>query len=238
MRCIIIEDEPLALKVMTTYVKKVPFLELQAGFRNPLQAVQYLQEQSVDLVFIDINMPALNGLQLLQSLTQPPMIIFTTAYAEYAVDSYEFSAVDYLLKPIEFDRFLRAVNKAHQRFQEDAVKHSRPQNREPDLLFIKSGHKTYRLKVNDILYIEAENNYVKYVTPERSILSLDSLSQLEQQLPATHFIRVHKSFIIAIRHVDILQKEFITIQDQRIPVGRVYREAFFARIDKIGRQGN
>ena len=232
MRCIIIEDEAPALQIMEAYARKVPMLEVLAGFRNPIEAVRFLQQNEVDLIFIDINMPELTGLELVRSLPHPPLVIFTTAYSEYAAESYDLDAVDYLLKPIPFDRFLRAVNKAAQQVAktETPAAVGQAHERKEKAFFVKSGSLTHRLL--------PENNYVKYVTTDKKILSLDSLSRLEQELSASQFIRVHKSFLVAIHQIDLIQKTFVEIQGRRIAVGRVYRSAFFERIDAIGRQGN
>ena len=240
MRCIIIEDEAPALQILEAYARKVPMLEVLAGFRNPIEAVRFLQQNEVDLIFIDINMPELTGLELVRSLPHPPLVIFTTAYSEYAAESYDLDAVDYLLKPIPFDRFLRAVNKAARQVAktESPAAVGQVHERKDKAFFVKSGSLTHRLLPEDILYIEAENNYVKYVTADKKILSLDRLSRLEQELPASQFIRVHKSFLVAIHQIDLIQKTFVEIQGRRIAVGRVYRSAFFEHIDAIGRQGN
>jgi len=232
MNCIILEDEPLALNIIQSYVDKVPFLQLQATFRYPLEALNYLRNHIIDLMFLDINMPDLTGIQLFKSLQTAPMTIFTTAYSQYAIESYDLNAVDYLLKPIEFDRFLKAVNKAHQHLEnKNTSLLETPQNKSSDILFVKSGYKTYRLNLNDILYVEADGNYATYITLDRKIISTDRLGKLMQILPEDRFIRVHKSFLIAFAHIDILQKEFITIKDKRIPIGRAYRAAFFERIE-------
>lgn len=238
MRCVIIEDEAPALQIMETYVGKTPMLELAASFRNPMQAVRFLQGEEADLLFVDINMPELSGMDVVRSLTRPPLVIFTTAYSQYAADSYEVDAVDYLLKPIQFDRFLRAVNKATQRLSDiDTQLSATLDTPASDRFFVKSGHKTYQITTAELLYISSENNYVRYALGSKEVLSLDSLSHLEKQLPAEQFIRVHKSFIIAIAHIDELQKEFITIRGKRIPIGRAYRQRFFDRINEIGRKG-
>ncbi|MEL6833985.1 MAG: LytTR family DNA-binding domain-containing protein [Bacteroidota bacterium] len=239
MRSVIIEDEAPALQIMEAYVDKTPMLELVASFRNPMEAVRFLQAGEIDLLFVDINMPELNGMDVVRSLTRPPLVIFTTAYSQYAADSYELDAIDYLLKPIQFDRFLRAVNKAVQRLNDrnKPPLPSAPDSSAADRFFVKSGHKTFQVNTAELLYIASENNYVRYVTYNKEILSLDSLSQLEKQLPNDQFIRVHKSFIVAISQIDTLQKEFITIRAKRIPIGRAYRRRFFDQIDKMGRKG-
>lgn len=240
MRCIIIEDEAPAMQIMQSYVEQALGLELLASFRNPLEAIRFMQNSTVDLLFIDINMPGLNGLEFVRALPQPPLIIFTTAYSQYAIDSYDLDAVDYLLKPIQFNRFLLAVNKAMQRGSTPAALQAitTAEPAEEKTIFIKSGNKTYQLPIDDILYVEAQNNYVKYVSKDKKILSLDSLSRLEEELPAQQFVRVHKSYLVAINKISSIQHGYIEIQAQRIRIGRAYKTAFLARIDTIGRQGN
>ncbi|MEM8523359.1 MAG: LytTR family DNA-binding domain-containing protein [Bacteroidota bacterium] len=237
MNCIIIEDEPLALNILQSYVEKVPNLKLEETFRDALKAWEYLQQNDIDLLFLDINMPDLSGIQLLKALPNPPMVIFTTAYAQYAIESYNLEAVDYLLKPIEFDRFLKAVQKASKRKRKEydlfVDKELIWKNQSTDLFFVKSGVKNFKVKLSNILYIEAADNYVKYALKDQKILSLDSLSNLETILPSDQFIRVHRSYLIAIAHIDILQKEFITIAKQRIPLGRTFRTQFFERIERL-----
>jgi len=230
MTCAIVEDEPLALHILETYVQKIPFLDLKASFRSPMAAMNYLQQTPIDLLFLDINMPDLSGIQLLKSLTKAPLIIFTTAYSKYAIESYELSAVDYLLKPFELERFLKAVNKAHQTWQKSPLESSFPQV--PEFLFLKSGTKTFKVLLQDILYVEAAENYVSYVTKERKILVLDRLSSLEKTLPAPLFVRAHKSYIVGLTHIEVLERSAITIGTERIPIGRAYRKALFERIEK------
>lgn len=235
MTCIIVEDEPLALNILKSYVEKVPSLKLQTTFRDALRAWEYLQKNNIDLLFLDINMPDLNGLQLLKALPITPMVIFTTAYTQYAIESYNLDAVDYLLKPIEFDRFLKAVHKASKRTKEEksGQKELISNTKQFEFFFVKSGTKNFKVTLSDILYLEAAGNYVHYILPDQKILSLDSLSKLEVILPSKDFIRVHKSYIIAIAHINIIQKEFITIQNQRIPIGRAFRTAFFERMEEF-----
>ena len=240
MRCIIIEDEAPAMQIMQSYVERAVGLELLASFRNPLEAIRFLQKNAVELLLIDINMPGLNGLEFVRALPQPPLIIFTTAYSQYAIDSYDLDAVDYLLKPIQFNRFLLAVNKALQRNASPTGinRNTEPESADEKTIFIKSGNKTYQLSIDHILYIEAQNNYVKYVTKDKTILSLDSLSRLEGELATQQFIRVHKSYLVAIAKITTIQHGHIEIQTQRIRIGRAYKKALFERIDTIGRQGN
>ncbi|MEM1325718.1 MAG: LytTR family DNA-binding domain-containing protein [Bacteroidota bacterium] len=234
MTCIIVEDEPLALRILESYIQKVLTLDLQACFRDALKAWEYLQQNEVDLLFLDINMPDLNGIQLLNALPQPPMVIFTTAYAQYAVESYQLNAVDYLLKPIAFDRFLQAVQKASKRISQVEQLSTQPSQSQPDFCFIKSGVKRIKVKIADILYVKAEGNYVSYITNDQKILSLDNFANVTKRLPEPQFVRVHKSYLVAIVHIDVLQKAFIRIGRERIPIGRAYRVTFFDRMGEFG----
>lgn len=239
LRCIAIDDEPIALKVIERFVKKVPFLELLGSFQNPVEASLFLQENPVDLIFLDIQMPDLTGLQFLQSLTDPPKVIFTTAYSEYAVESYELDAVDYLLKPIPFERFLKAVNKAYKLHQAE-VEHDLAQDEEDakhdalsPYLFLKSDTRIFKVKRDEIRYIEGMRDYIAVHTPQKRILTLMSLSKMLSRLPATDFIRVHKSYIINLHHIALIQQNRVIIGEKEIPISNTYREDFFSRIEKL-----
>jgi two-component system LytT family response regulator len=239
MNCIAVDDEPLALKVIQRLAGKVPFLEMLATYQNPILALEFMQENPVDLMFLDVQMPDLTGIQFLQSLPNPPKVIFTTAHSQYAVDSYELDAVDYLLKPIPFDRFLKAVNKAyklHQLEQEhQAELHEEPQEEEDALspyLFLKSDTRIFKVKQDEIRYIEGMRDYIAVHTADQRIMTLMSLSKMLKRLPQSDFIRVHKSYIINFHHISLIQNNRITIGDREIPISNTYREEFFDRIEK------
>ena len=241
MKCIVIDDEPMALELLASYCRKAPFLELVAQFDDSLEALAWLAGNPVDLIFLDINMPDLNGLQFARSLREPPMIVFTTASAEHAVTGFEMDAVDYLLKPIPFDRFLQAADKARRRLEAESDRKSvspqqapRPQEgasqeRDP-FLFIKSGHKHVRLEIDEILYLESDRNYVFWVTAERRIMALMKLDAALAMLPAGAFARVHKSYVVALGKVDEVSRHELVIGDREIPIGDAYRKAFLAAI--------
>jgi len=225
MRCLLIDDEPKALEILSGYIEKVPDLELEGTFRDALKALKYIHENPVDLLFLDINMPDLSGIQFLDTLHDKPMVIFTTAYSDYALESYDYDAVDYLLKPIEFDRFLKAVNKAWQRIpikKKNAVSY----NGSTDYVFIKSGTDYHKLKTGDILYIRGTGNYLTFVTSRKKILSLLTMKKALAILPEK-FFRIHKSYIINFEHVDLIEADEVRIKDSRIPIGDVYRERLF-----------
>ncbi len=233
LRAIAIDDEPKALDIVRLYADKIPFLKLDKTFRDALEALSYLKEESVDLIFLDINMPDLSGIEFLQSLTNPPMVIFTTAYSEYAVESYDYQAVDYLLKPITFTRFLKAVNKAAEIFENTKfVAHHEPDGtkHETGHLLVKSGTEMYNISYQNILYIEGAQNYVFIHTPEKKIISLMRMKEMELKLPSTLFFRIHKSFIIALKQIDKIEAYQVTIKNHIIPIGKIYKEAFLKQI--------
>lgn len=235
MKCIAIDDEPKALGVISYYAQQVPLLQLAATFRSGLDALALMQKEAVDLIFLDINMPDLTGLEFLQALPQPPLIIFTTAYSEYAVQSYDWdTVVGYLLKPIEFPKFLKAVNKAAAQHQ---LRH-RPQlknNLTPtaaEFILVKSGTQTHQIKLTDILYLEASGNHVYFVTKDRKIITLNTLQEVAKLLPPHLFYRVHKSFIIGRQHLEIIESYQVKINGREIPLGKTFREAFLEEFKK------
>ena len=239
IRCVVVDDEPMALEVLEDYIKMTPNLVLQHTFNNSLEALAYLQTNETDLLFLDINMPDLSGIQLLKSLRQPPMVVFTTAYSEYGVKSYEFDAVDYLLKPIEFDRFLKAVNKAVEQFntRHKAGAHSSGAKDEEvsatkEYIFIKSGYQLIKLKLDTILYVEASKNYVTFVTTDKKVLALMPLSEVMQLLPPDDFFRIHKSYIVALRHIDAIERQHVNLNKQQLPIGKTYAADFFKLLNQ------
>lgn len=233
MKCIAIDDENMALKVLETYIAKVPFLELAGTFTDAIKALEFLHGTSVDILFVDINMPDISGIQLVRSLPVRPNIIVTSAYPEYAAESYEFDAVDYLLKPIEFERFLKAVNKA--RLKQQPTQSSLPllpiatKNNETTII-VKSGTALRRIKTDDILYIEATGNYVSIVLERETVMSLQTMSQIMEPLPPQKFIRVHKSYIVPLRRISTVNRSSVLIGSREIPIGSIYREALLQRL--------
>jgi DNA-binding LytR/AlgR family response regulator len=231
MKCIAIDDEPLALELITGYIKKTPFLEFVEGFTNPFKAMSFLLKTPVDLVFIDINMPELSGIELLKALPVLPKIIFTTAYSEYGAESYEFNAVDYLLKPVKYERFLKGVNKAYDLYpskREDVATPLVEQN-SPSVL-IKSGTKTFKIATDDILYIEAAGNYMMFHTLKGKVMTLLPMNEILKMLPSNTFKRIHKSYIISLKHIEIIEKAIVVINKTKIPIGITYREHFLNMI--------
>jgi len=225
MKCLVIDDEPKAVEILSDYIGKVPDLECEAAFRDPLKALNHIQNNPIDLLFLDINMPDLSGIQFLNALEYHPLVIFTTAYSEYALDSYDYNAVDYLLKPIEFDRFLKAVNKAFRRYKEKK-KGRLPLKGDSGYIFIKSGTDYHKLDTRSILYIKGTGNYLTFVTLSKEILTLLTMKEALEILPP-QFHRVHKSYIINLDHVELIEAEEVRIKDQRIPIGDHYRDSLF-----------
>jgi two-component system, LytTR family, response regulator len=227
MNCIIIDDEPMAIEILKRYVEDVSFLKLLNTFRDPIQALTFIHQKTVDLIFLDINMPGLSGIQLAQILSKEVLFIFTTAYSEHAIKGYELNTVDYLLKPIEFDRFLKAVAKA------DELKALRDNNKgvlasgenRERIVFFKSGTTIYKIDVDDILYLEKEGNYFYvYTSNGKKLLVRMNFQDIFNLLPAGSFTRVHKSYIINIKHIDQIESQQIIINKAVIPIGITYRE--------------
>jgi len=237
MKCIVVDDEPFALELIKGYIEKTPFLELAGAFSNPLKAMQFLMANQAELVFLDINMPEISGLGMLNSLRTKPLVIFITAYPEYGAESYNYDAVDYLLKPVKYERFLKAVNKAY-----DAAGKSKPEkvvtdtNRDDEsALLLKSGSQVYRVLPKNILFVEGTGNYMAFYTTGKKILSLLTMKEAIAHLPADQFVRVHKSYIISLAHIDVIERHQVIIQGHRIPIGITYREQFFAKYRMPGK---
>lgn len=216
LTAIAIDDEPLALEVVRSHAGKVPYIDLLDCFTNAFEAIIYLQKKPVDLLFLDIKMPDINGIELLNSLGKKPLVIFTTAYSEHAVESFELDAVDYLLKPFSFARFLKACNKAN------AIISLRGAADKKDYLFLKTGYEQVRVNLNDIYYLEATGNYVSFVLKDKTHLSRMTITEVEHLLPADKFVRTHRSFIAAIDKIDKIERHQITVNGVILPVGSTY----------------
>lgn len=220
IKCIIVEDEPLAAKVLADYVSQVPFLVLGGIFKDAILATEYLRDHQTDLIFLDIHLPRLKGLAFLKTLTAPPAVIITTAYHQYAVEGFNLSVTDYLLKPFEFERFLHAVNKVKSKQagkppESGAVK---------DHLFFNVQKKKVKIQLADILYIESQREYIKIVTTKKEYISKMSTHQIEDLLPTGSFKRIHRSFIISVNKIDSYTAEEVEISGHLIPVGRGYKD--------------
>ena len=238
IRCIAVDDEPLALDIIESYISKLPFLELVKTCSSATEAMQVLQEEQVDLMFLDIEMPELTGIQFLNILKHQPLIIFTTAYPDYALEGFNQDAVDYLLKPIPFDRFLKAVTKAQERLQrngkstEAAAPAQHSPQQEQDFMFVKADYKTIRVDFKDILWIEGLKDYIIIQTKDQKIITLLSMNKMMEKLPDTKFLRVHRSFIVSLQKIDSIEKSRIRIGNKEIPIGEVYKEQFLKWVDE------
>lgn len=227
IKCVIADDEQLARQLLKSYVDKLPQLELVAMCKNAVEVLSVLQDNTVDLLLLDIQMPDLTGIDLLKTVQYPPKVIFTTAYKEYALEGFELNVVDYMLKPIAFDRFVRGVNKVQELLNHNA---NRPYSKSEDVtvqskdyISIKADHKLYKLNFSDIIYIEGMREYVAFHTNDNKILTLESLRNLEDTLPE-HFMRVHKSFIVNKDKIQSLSGNQIEIKGINIPVGKSYKK--------------
>lgn len=216
MTSIAIDDEPIALEIVRAHAAKVPFLELKANFTDAFKAMDYLQKEPIDLIFLDIKMPDISGLDFLKSLNRKPLVIFTTAYTEHAVMSFELDAVDYLLKPFSLARFLKACNKANELYQ------LRNSSAAADHIFIKTGYEQIKLRFDDICYIEAEGNYVNFVLKSSRLLSRMTFTEIENILPKNKFLRIHRSYMVAKSAVDKIERHQVHINGINLPVGETY----------------
>jgi len=222
--CIIIEDEPLALERTKDFVLKIPFLQLDATFDNALNGLAYLSSNKVDLLFLDINMDELSGIELLESTTVDSQIIITTAYQEYALKGYELNVTDYLLKPYTFNRFLQAVNKAQKNLQQIV-----PENA-PDYIFVKTENRLEKIMLDEIIYIEGMRDYRRIHTMNKRIMTLQNFKELELIIPSSIVCRVHKSFMVGINKIESIERNRIKIADQLIPISETYKATFFKAI--------
>ena len=227
MICIAVDDEPLALQIIEDYIQKISFLELKGTFTNAIEATNYINNHTIDLVFLDIQMPNLTGIEFIKSLVQPPMIIFTTAYNKYAMQGYELNVIDYLLKPFSFERFFQAVNKSQELFKlKENNKYNQAVLRQNDFLLVKEDYQTIKINFENILYIESMADYIRIVTPGKKHTVLATMKSIDNLLPNSGFIRVHRSYIIALSKIISFNKKSISIGDMHVPIGDSYRDDF------------
>ncbi len=233
LQTIVIDDEPLAIKLVTSYIEKTPFLQLVGSFENPLSAMEFLETKPVDLIFLDIQMPDITGTEFARMLNKGPKIVFTTAYEKYALEGFKLEAVDYLLKPFGYNEFLEAAKKVKKLIDLERVTPSQIEANN-EFLFLKSEYKIRRINFNDILYIEGLKDYVKVFIQNEAhpILSITSLKGLEQKLPSTKFMRVHKSFIVNLNKIQTIERSRIVFGNVYIPVGDQYKEKFQEFLDR------
>lgn len=238
MKCVIIDDEPLAVELIKEFVSKVESLELIRTFNNAIDAITVINNSNIDLIFLDIEMPHFSGIDFLNAIDKKPIVIFTTAYSNYAVEGFDLGAVDYLVKPIPFHRFLKSVMRAQQLFNSQNLtstvltpKVAVPEI-EPDFMFVRSEYENVKINFSDILFIEGLKDYVKiYTTDNKFTLTLISLIKLENLLSTKGFARIHRSYIINIKYVKSIQKNKVLLADKRIPISESYKNSFFERIN-------
>jgi DNA-binding LytR/AlgR family response regulator len=224
IKCIVVDDEPLALSVLEKYISSLSSLELLKKCTNALEAMAFLHENQIDLMFLDIKMPQVTGLEFLKTLTHPPEVILTTAYSEYALEGYEYSVVDYLLKPFSFERFLKAVNKVIMKKNVETKQISTSENKTyEDFIFLKADKIDHRIPFSDIIYIEGYGNYIKVFIKDKMLLVSETMTTIEKNLPVNLFVRVHKSFIVSIAKIQQIEGNMIRIGKNCIPIGNFYK---------------
>lgn len=229
--CLIVDDEPIAREIVKTYCGHLPTLHLIASCGNALEAKTILQQQKIDLLFLDINMPLLDGIAFLKTLRNQPQVIFTTAYKEYAIDAFDLSACDYLLKPFSLERFIIAVDKAFDKIQKPPILNQETtETKTEDFIFIKADGKIFKVRFNDLLYAEANGNYTKIVTHQHTLLPTITFSGFEDLLPKSQFLRIHRSFIINKAKITHIEGNRVFINNVEMPIGTNYREAFLKEL--------
>jgi DNA-binding LytR/AlgR family response regulator len=231
IRCLIADDEPLALDVLSRYIATVPSLELLASFQKPVEAFDYLQHHAVDLLFIDIKMPGITGVELIKSLHNSPEVVFTTAFREYAVEGFELQVLDYLVKPISLNRFLQTIDKYYKRGVSKEA-NQRSSDGHQSFIFIKDGKAMVKVPLDEILFVEALKNYVRLKTISKDIISYHSMSYMEDKLPPHQFQRIHKSFLINLNRVDRYSGDSVQIGDKMLSIGKTYQDTVLARLQK------
>jgi len=229
--CVAIDDEPLALVVLQDYISKTPNLDLKRSFTDAFAAMEFLKKQTISLMFLDIQMPQVTGIQLMKSLPKPPLTIFTTAYSNYAVDGFNLDAVDFLLKPIAYDRFLKAVNKAteYMDYRDKAIGVE-----SNDFIFVRADYQIVKINLDDIQFIEGMDDYVKIFTAGKMVVTNMPMKDIYRRLPASRFVRVHRSFIVPLNHIDSVRNKRIKIGDKYIPVGDSYADGFYKILGENG----
>ncbi len=228
-RCIIIDDEPIAIKVIQDHLEKFEQFECKHGFTKAIDAIDVLNSEAIDLLFLDINMPGISGIEFLKSLSNPPKVIFTTAYRNFAVDAFDLDAVDYLVKPISFERFLKSINKFLAQQQNKATGKNINETSK-DYIILKSDKKNYKIKFADILFLESLDNYIKVHTTEHALICYESLSRIEKEL-SNDFIRIHRSYIVNLIKVDVFTSSTIEIGENRFTIGRNYKDKVSKRLN-------
>lgn len=233
MRCLIVDDEHLARKLIATYLAKIPDVEIVGQAKNAIEAIRLLQAEQIDLLFLDIQMPDLTGLELLRTLPSKPFVIFTTAYSEYAVDGFDLDAVDYLVKPVAFDRFVTAINKVKERMKNQLQKPAQELAATKDHFFVKVDYKLVKVMYEELRYIEGMREYVAIHTPSRRLIVYQSMKKLAEMLEPRQFFRIHKSYIVSLNHIETVYGNVVQIAGKELPIGKSYKEAFLDRLEML-----
>ena len=219
INCLIVDDEPLALEVLESYISKMDNLELVAKCNNPIKALEVLQKEEVDLLFLDIQMPGMTGIDFLKNLSHAPQVVFTTAYRDYALEGYELNVLDYLLKPYSFERFFKAVGK----FQHSSSQSSQELPSDQSTIYLKADKKMVRVDLDDILYVESLKDYIRVKTLKNEVISHQKISYMEEKLPSEHFLRIHRSFIISLDKIEAFSATHVELDGNAVPIGRNYK---------------
>lgn len=228
IQCIAIDDEPLALELVSTFCAEINFIQLQKTFTRTSDALQYLKENKVDLLFLDIQMPDISGIEFYKNLEEKTMVIFTTAYSEYAVEGFNLNAIDYLLKPYELERFKKAINKAKEFYE-----YNKKETNESNFIFVRADYSLIKIDCNEIIYIESVDDYLKiHLTGKKPIMTLSTLKSIENKLPPSHFIRVHRSYIVALNKIESVRGKNIQLGTAEIPISSKYEADFFKSYTK------
>jgi DNA-binding LytR/AlgR family response regulator len=227
LKTLVIDDEPLAQDIIRKYAEDVHLIEIKAFCNDAIEAIEELRAQKIDLIFLDINMPKLSGIEFIKTLTNPPLIVITSAYTNYALEGYELNVLDYLAKPFSFTRFLKAVQKAEQQFQQNR---SQEPEEKSESIFVKSNKKSYQVNFNDINYIEGLGDYIKIYTEKSHFVTNYSMKKIEELLPKNEFIRIHKSFIVNLKKIISIEGNLVEVQNRKLTIGNNYRADFFSVI--------
>ncbi len=220
LNCLVVDDEPFSIEIIKNYIEKVPGLFFKAKCGNAIDALRFIREHSVDLVFLDINMPEVTGIQMVKSMTDPPLIVFVTAYPEYAIKGFDLDAVDYLLKPFGFDRFMKAVEKVYSRIGAELLSEDMSEG----FIMVRADKRDYKLKLADIIFIQSKGDYLKIVASERSYLIHETMQNIMEILPENKFVRIHKSYIVYVPKIKYLEGNQLFLETNAIPIGKVYRD--------------
>ena len=228
LNCLVVDDEPFSIEIIRNYIEKVPGLFFKGKCGNAIEALRFIQEHSVDVVFLDINMPEVTGIQMVKSMTDPPLIVFVTAYPEYAIKGFDLDAVDYLLKPFGFDRFMKAVEKVYSRIGAESL----AEDMSDGFIMVRADKRDYKIQLADILFIQSKGDYLKIVTSERSYLIHETMQNIMEILPAHLFVRIHKSYIVAVPKIKYLEGNQLFLETIAIPIGKVYRDGLSKVLSK------